>query len=155
MLGNRTANASAVAYDFVDLLLRALEARGLQYRVVARVVNNDLEFPMYTGIGPLPFDDVRYTDQDVILARAGLPVGNPVAQLGCRRSAYRGRRAAASPARLDCRGCKLVWSNRSVRQHAPRGAELPPHPGSAGPRADRLVAGIAASGRHGGRFQFG
>jgi hypothetical protein len=79
-LGNRTANASAVAYDFVDLLLRALEARGLQYRVVARVVNNDLEFPMYTGIGPLPFDDVRYTDQNVILARAGLPVGNPVAR---------------------------------------------------------------------------
>jgi endonuclease/exonuclease/phosphatase family metal-dependent hydrolase len=70
----------AVVYDFVDILLDALEARGLHYQVVARVVNNDLEFPMYTGTGPLPFDDIRYTDQDVILARADVAVTNPVAR---------------------------------------------------------------------------
>jgi hypothetical protein len=80
VLGNRTTNASAVVYDFVDILLDALEARGLHYQVVARVVNNDLEFPMYTGTGPLPFDDIRYTDQDVILARADVAVTNPVAR---------------------------------------------------------------------------
>jgi endonuclease/exonuclease/phosphatase family metal-dependent hydrolase len=72
VLGNRTLNANTVAYDFVALLLAELTARGLDYRVVASVTNNDLEFPMYTGTGPLPFDDIRYTDQDVILARAGV-----------------------------------------------------------------------------------
>jgi endonuclease/exonuclease/phosphatase family metal-dependent hydrolase len=72
VLGNRALNANTVAYDFVGLLLAELNARGLDYRVVASVTNNDLEFPMFTGTGPLPFDDIRYTDQDVILARAGV-----------------------------------------------------------------------------------
>lgn len=74
VLGNRTKNASVVVYDFVEILLAELAERGLDYRVVARVVNTDLEFPMYTGRPPLPFDDIRYTDQDVILARADVAI---------------------------------------------------------------------------------
>lgn len=80
VFGNRSTNATVVAYDFVEILLAELAQRGLSYRVVARVVNTDLEFPMFTGQAPLPFDDIRYTDQDVILARADVAVRNPVGQ---------------------------------------------------------------------------
>ena len=80
VLGNRAPNAQVVAYDFVELLLSALARRGLNYQVAAKVLNNDFEFPMYTGVGPLPFDDVRYMDHDVILVRSGLQFSNPVAR---------------------------------------------------------------------------
>ena len=78
VLGNRDPNAANVVYDFVQTLLDTLASRGLEYYVAARVTNNDFEFPMFTGTGPLPFDDIRYTDQDVILVRAGLEVTNPI-----------------------------------------------------------------------------
>jgi endonuclease/exonuclease/phosphatase family metal-dependent hydrolase len=78
VLGNRTNNATAIAYDFVQILLTALAERGLDYRVVAMVTNTDVELPIYTGTGPLPFDDIRFTDQDVILARAGVETSNPM-----------------------------------------------------------------------------
>ena len=52
-------------------------ARGLDYDAVASNTNSDVELPVFTGRGALPFDDVRYTDRDVILARAGVVTGNP------------------------------------------------------------------------------
>lgn len=62
--------AAQVEFDYLALLLQALAARGLDYEAV--VVNEvfDAEFPGFTPAG---LRDVRVTDRDVILARAGLP----------------------------------------------------------------------------------
>lgn len=62
-----TTPATFVAYDFLQILLDALEARGLHYRVVAQVEDTDAEVPMITAA--FSFVDVRLTDHDVILAR--------------------------------------------------------------------------------------
>jgi endonuclease/exonuclease/phosphatase family metal-dependent hydrolase len=66
LTGNFAPNATIVVYDFLDILLRALEARGLDYVPVAISSNLDAELPTIEGA------DVRLTDRDVILARAGL-----------------------------------------------------------------------------------
>ena len=62
--------ATTVVYDFVELLLGALSARGLHYEVVAITTNFDIEAPSITPSFTL--DDIRLTDRDVILARADL-----------------------------------------------------------------------------------
>ncbi|HZD17807.1 MAG TPA: endonuclease/exonuclease/phosphatase family protein [Actinomycetota bacterium] len=63
--------AETVAYDFLDLLLDALEARGLAYEEVVSVENFDGELPaLPPGQAPL---DVRLTDRDAIIARTDLP----------------------------------------------------------------------------------
>jgi endonuclease/exonuclease/phosphatase family metal-dependent hydrolase len=58
--------ATAVALDYVGILLDALAARGLHYEVVAQSPNFDAELPSALGF------DVRHTDREVILARADL-----------------------------------------------------------------------------------
>jgi endonuclease/exonuclease/phosphatase family metal-dependent hydrolase len=63
-------NATTVAYDFLDLLLEALAARGEDYVVVATHVTNDLEAPALIA-GVTCCFEVRLTDREVILARAG------------------------------------------------------------------------------------
>ncbi len=73
-------NATTVAYDFVTMLLAALEARGARYEVIATHLTNDLEAPILCP-GTIPFTclmEVRFTDQEVILARAnhGLKLSN-------------------------------------------------------------------------------
>ncbi|HSJ09620.1 MAG TPA: endonuclease/exonuclease/phosphatase family protein [Longimicrobiales bacterium] len=72
-----TTPATTVAYDFVQLLLDSLSARGATYNVVSMVTNTVVELPVYTGAAPVPFDDVRFTDRDAIIARAGVAVSNP------------------------------------------------------------------------------
>lgn len=75
-------DADDIVFDYVYLLLEALEARGLQYSVVedAVVYESDFEFPSWNldpGLGcypsqgapPLP-TDVRAQDRDVILVRS-------------------------------------------------------------------------------------
>ncbi len=62
--------AQFVVYDFLQLLLDALRARGLTYTEVASVVNFDGEFTGASG------NDYRYTDRDVIIAMQGVPVTN-------------------------------------------------------------------------------
>jgi endonuclease/exonuclease/phosphatase family metal-dependent hydrolase len=62
--------ATTVVCDFVELLLSALNSRGLHYDVVAVTTNFDIEAPRVTPIGTL--DDIRLTDRDVILTRADL-----------------------------------------------------------------------------------
>jgi hypothetical protein len=57
--------AETVVLDFEEILLDELNARGLNYRVVARVENADVEVPRANATG----DDVRLTDHDLILAR--------------------------------------------------------------------------------------
>ncbi|HEV8586314.1 MAG TPA: endonuclease/exonuclease/phosphatase family protein [Methylomirabilota bacterium] len=72
-----TPNATAVVYDFLALLLARLEALGARYDVVATHVTNDLEAPAFFPGFACCFE-VRFTDQEVILARAnhGLNLSN-------------------------------------------------------------------------------
>jgi endonuclease/exonuclease/phosphatase family metal-dependent hydrolase len=71
--------AETVFLDYLEILLSALAARGLEYRVAAKVQNVDVELPMVTGTEPTTFDDIRMTDYDVILSRADVKVANAVA----------------------------------------------------------------------------
>ena len=74
--------AEDVLFDYLEILLDALETRGLDYVVAGIVENADIELPFFAGIGgggqPL-FDDVRLTDHDVILARADVATSNVTA----------------------------------------------------------------------------
>jgi len=76
--GNMTPNASEVTYDFLQILLDALAARGLSYSAVATTINADVELPSTTD--GQTFTDIRFTDRDVILARQGVTVSNVVEQ---------------------------------------------------------------------------
>ena len=69
--------ATAVHLDFLPILMDALEARGLDYRVVTTVENTDVELPMVTSATPT-FADVRLTDYDAILARGDVSTANAV-----------------------------------------------------------------------------
>jgi len=74
--------ATDVRMDFVQILLDALEAKGMHYVVAAQIQNFDIEVPATQGAcDPYPpsdvFDDVRVTDFDVILAREDVQISNP------------------------------------------------------------------------------
>lgn len=74
-----TPNATVVEYDFLRTLLDELAERGKHYAAVATITNSDREVPRSTPTG---LQDIRLTDQDVILARTDLPtrrfsVANP------------------------------------------------------------------------------
>jgi Endonuclease/Exonuclease/phosphatase family len=60
--------ATVVAYDFLEILLAELSARGLDYRVVQ--VHQNIDVELFTALGI----DVRLTDRDAILVRAGVQV---------------------------------------------------------------------------------
>jgi len=62
-------NASEDVYDFLEILLDALEARGLDYDVAANVQNIDAEVPILWPGSPNGLADIRLTDRDVILVR--------------------------------------------------------------------------------------
>lgn len=70
------AGATDVAYDFVALLRAALASRGLDYDVVAEVVEADVELPAFDA--SMSLVDVRFTDRDVLLARADLVASGAV-----------------------------------------------------------------------------
>lgn len=74
-----TTPATTVFQDFLAILMSALAARGLDYRVVVVQQNLDAEVPALTGFGPggPMFDDIRLTDRDVILARHGVETSDP------------------------------------------------------------------------------
>lgn len=70
-------NAEHVEYDFLAILLDALEARGLHYAVVAHETGFDAEFPGFLSEADALADllsDIRLTDGEVILARTDLQV---------------------------------------------------------------------------------
>ena len=73
--GELGTEATTVEFDFVQLLLDALAARGLEYEIVAVTTNVDEPFPVFTPVG---LRVIRVTDRDVILARAdsGLQLSN-------------------------------------------------------------------------------
>ncbi len=75
-----TTPAQDTVIDFQRLLLDSLAARGLAYAAVATHTGLDAELPMFTGIGAAgpTFDDIRFTDHDVILARSDVPTANPL-----------------------------------------------------------------------------
>ncbi|MFL6468026.1 MAG: endonuclease/exonuclease/phosphatase family protein [Pyrinomonadaceae bacterium] len=66
------ASAETVTVDQLQLLLDALEARGLHYAPVAVQTNLDAELPAV--FGPAAALDIRFTDRVVILARTDLDV---------------------------------------------------------------------------------
>lgn len=64
-------SATAVAYDFVQILVDALNARGLHYAAVAVTRNASVQAP---GRFPFGFMNVRLTDRVAILARTDVPL---------------------------------------------------------------------------------
>jgi hypothetical protein len=72
-----TAPATTVVYDFVELLLDSLRVRGLDYTAAMINATTDVEVPVFTGQGPLPFDDVRFTLRDAVLVRGDVAYTNP------------------------------------------------------------------------------
>jgi hypothetical protein len=70
-------------YNYLEILMSALAARGLHYQVaVSSVVSADVELPMLTGFTPEgypTFDDLRLVDHDVILVRGDVDAWNTTA----------------------------------------------------------------------------
>lgn len=67
--------ATTVEFDFVQLLVDELAARGLSYEAIASTTNVDAQFPVFSAVG---LREIRVTDRDVILARSdsGLQLSN-------------------------------------------------------------------------------
>ncbi len=70
-------NATDVYADYLQILMNALAARGLDYEVAASVENADVELPV-ANLGlldcPYPLFDARLTDYDVTLRRSDVEV---------------------------------------------------------------------------------
>lgn len=73
LLGGSTP-ATNVVYDYLELLVNALEARGAHYAVVSSIEEADVEMPML-NLQTGAIDDARLTDRDAILVRRDLPPG--------------------------------------------------------------------------------
>jgi endonuclease/exonuclease/phosphatase family metal-dependent hydrolase len=68
-------NADHVEYDFVQILLEKLAARGLHYAVIAEERGFDIELPGFLSEAAFlagELSDIRLTDREVILARSDL-----------------------------------------------------------------------------------
>ncbi len=74
-----TTPATAVVYDFLQLVRDSLAARGLSYTLVAADTSSDVEIPVFVALvgGQPTFDDIRYTDRDAILVRSDLSTSAP------------------------------------------------------------------------------
>lgn len=73
--GSEEPNAAHVEYDFVQILIDTLEARGLHYGVAALETGFDAEFPGFLSVEDAEIgflSDLRLTDREVILARTDL-----------------------------------------------------------------------------------
>jgi hypothetical protein len=74
-----TVPAEEVLYDYLKILMRALEANGAHYKLAGIVQNTDIELPMIVSQGPPPkFDDVRLTDFDAIIVRNDVRISDVV-----------------------------------------------------------------------------
>lgn len=73
-----TTPATEVVYDYLQILVDSLKARGAHYAIVSTSQEWDVEMPMYIlgpdGV-PTGVDDVRQTDREAILVRTDLPPG--------------------------------------------------------------------------------
>lgn len=72
-----THQATTVVLDFLSTLRDSLAARGLHYEVASSNLLSDIELPMFVSLNPVRLADIRYTDRDVILARADVPTRDP------------------------------------------------------------------------------
>lgn len=72
--------ATQVVFNYLDLLMAALAARGLDYQVAGIVQNSDVELPMLVDPSGPSFDDVRLIDHDVVLARGDVQVSDVEAE---------------------------------------------------------------------------
>lgn len=103
------APSTVVAYDYLQILVDALAARGLHYEVAAVVTGSDVELPTLTlGL------DIRVTDRDALLVRSG-PHGRRVDVVASASANYVARVAiptVAGPLALP-RG----WASLDVRTH--------------------------------------
>ena len=121
-----TPNATHVEYDFVQILLGALARRGLQYAPVNTITTTDREVPRST---PRGLQDVRFTDRDVILARASRQ-STPIRSARTRPIARRpdcGRRTTqGSGANFACRS--PPWARRGALGLGPTVNRSPPAP---------------------------
>jgi hypothetical protein len=71
--------ATHVAYDFLQLVIDSLQARGLDYRAAAVDRTTDIQVPVIAGFeagGPI-LAGVRYTDGDAVLVRGDIHYANP------------------------------------------------------------------------------
>jgi endonuclease/exonuclease/phosphatase family metal-dependent hydrolase len=66
--------ATQVVFDYLQILVDALAARGARYAVVSTANELDVELPMF-NLQTGAIDDVRLTDRDAILVRTDLPPG--------------------------------------------------------------------------------
>jgi hypothetical protein len=66
--------ATTVYLDYLAIFLDSLSARGLDYRVVSKIENVDVQMP--AARSATEFFGVRLTDYDVILARADVQTSN-------------------------------------------------------------------------------
>ena len=73
VMGGTTPAADAL-YKYLGILMNAIEALDLDYKVVIKVKNVDVEIPMYNPESATGFSDVRVVDYDVILARGDVEV---------------------------------------------------------------------------------
>ena len=69
--------AEELVLDFLAVVIDALQAEGLNYRVAAKVENFDIEMPMSADGSLAEYDDIRLTDYDVILTRDDVVVSRP------------------------------------------------------------------------------
>ena len=67
------ATADTPVYDFVQILVDQLAARGLHYAPVAVSDNAKVEGPAFTSATDPTLRDIRLTDRDTLLARTDLP----------------------------------------------------------------------------------
>lgn len=75
--------ATDLVYDYLQILMDAIAARGLEYEVKGVILNFDIEMPMFVGpdpYNPFDYDDVRLLDFDVVLARKDVYVTNVTEQ---------------------------------------------------------------------------
>jgi hypothetical protein len=78
-----TMLASDLVFDYLQILIDAISARGLDYEVKGIILNFDIEMPMFVGpdpYNPFDYDDVRLLDFDVVLARNDVYVTNVIEQ---------------------------------------------------------------------------
>jgi Endonuclease/Exonuclease/phosphatase family len=64
-----------VLYDYLELLTKALAAKGAHYRVAVVSTESDVAMPMIAGMNPLVLAWGRIIDHEAILVRTDLPPG--------------------------------------------------------------------------------
>jgi len=69
-----TTPATNVVFDYVQILVNTLEARGMHYSVASSSDEWEVEMPMF-NLQTGSIDDVRQTDREAILVRTDLPRG--------------------------------------------------------------------------------